>query len=108
MSKHTVKYKDVTVASGTKLYDAIESKDTKLSEKLYKEMMQDFRKYNPKTVWTVEDREPLLVERQLLLDRLLNGTIVRCERDRLAVVREALDITYELVHAVTEYPKYAN
>jgi hypothetical protein len=91
MSKHTVKYKDVTVASGTKLWDALEAKDAKLSEKLYKEMMQEFRKYNPKKVYTIADRESLQQEHQILLSRWANGTSVRHERDRLVVVRNALD-----------------
>jgi len=95
MSKHTVKYKDVTVASGTKLWDAIEAKDTKLAEKLYKEMMKEFRKYNPKKVYTVAARDSLKQEHSLLISRWANGTSVRCELDRLEEIKNALDATYE-------------
>lgn len=41
------KFKDMFVQPGTKLFDALESKDLKLAEKLYKEMDAEFRKWFP-------------------------------------------------------------
>jgi hypothetical protein len=91
MSKQTIKYKDTKVAPGTQLYAAIEAGDTKAAEKIYKECHKEWRKHNLKRIWSIEDQEALLAERQILLGRLLDGFIVRCERDRLEIVCEALD-----------------
>ena len=43
MSSKTVRFKDMTVARGTELYDVIvEKKDKKLAEKLYKKANTEF------------------------------------------------------------------
>lgn len=48
MAERTVKYKDMQVAKGTALYEAIvEKKDSKLAEKLYKQLNSDFNKQYP-------------------------------------------------------------
>jgi len=48
MSGRVVKYKDLMVAKGTELYDAIvEKKDNKLAEKLYKKLEDKFKKDYP-------------------------------------------------------------
>lgn len=49
MSK-PIKYKDTTAAPGSKLHAALEARDMKLAEKIYKECEVEYRKYFPKTV----------------------------------------------------------
>lgn len=43
MPRNAIKYKDLWVAQGTKLFEALEKKDTKLAESLYKEQMAGYR-----------------------------------------------------------------
>lgn len=49
--RNTVVYRDMTVAQGTKLMDAIEVGDTKLSEKLYQQLRDQFHAHFPKEDW---------------------------------------------------------
>jgi hypothetical protein len=44
MAKKQLKFKDLKVAPNCALYDALENKDMKLAEKLYKELNTDWKK----------------------------------------------------------------
>lgn len=47
-----LKYKDVLVAKGSALYDALNSKDKKLAEKVYKATTENYKKLH-----SSEDRD---------------------------------------------------
>lgn len=47
MNKH-VKFKDVLVAKGSELHEALEAKDNTKAERIYKETSNAFRKFWPK------------------------------------------------------------
>lgn len=44
MSKKTLRYKDLNVATNSTMGEALESKDDKLVKKLYKESQQEWKK----------------------------------------------------------------
>jgi hypothetical protein len=52
VSSKSVKYKDILVAPGSQLFAAIEAGDTKGAEKIYKQVMAEFHKHNPKPTAT--------------------------------------------------------
>jgi hypothetical protein len=94
----TIKFKDTVVAHGSKLYAALEDKDLKLAEKLYKECEVEYRKYRVKKVWTVEDQEALLVEQNRLQKLMFSNAITNYERVKLEIVRSGLTSIEELVN----------
>ena len=104
MSK-TLKYKDTTVAQGSKLHAAITDGDLKLAEKIYQECEKEYRKYWVKRLWEVDDEPTLRAEHKMLQERVDAGISVYCEQQRLEVVQRALDDIEKLkeVKVVTEF-----
>jgi len=87
----TLKYKDTTVAPGSKLHAAITDGDLKLAEKIYQECEKEYRKYWVKRLWEVDDEPTLRAENKMLQERVDAGISVYCEQQRLEVVQRALD-----------------
>jgi hypothetical protein len=106
MSKKTIKYKDTVAAQGSALYEALESNNHQLAEKIYQECEKEYRKYWPKKAarkFSEEEYKALLKERAALLDLYFRHRLDTEGHTRLEILRQKLDDLEELKYAPINY-----